>query len=154
MLVAQSCPTVCDPMDCSPPGSSVPEIFQARILEWVAISFSKGSSQPRDRTQVSCTAGRFFTNWATGEARPKQSHMQTQSKQVCHVQKYDTQKWRKRKHYIFSQKEFFQQLIPYVRIVARWLGSRVLPVFKASFYCLLCIYGQVINHFLQWFSHL
>ena len=52
-------------MDCSPPGSSVHEIFQARILEWVAISFSRGSSQPRDRTQVSCTAGRFFTDWAT-----------------------------------------------------------------------------------------
>ena len=56
------CPTLCDPMDCNPPGSSVHEIFQARIPEWVAISFSRGSSQPRDRTQVSCTAGRFFTN--------------------------------------------------------------------------------------------
>ena len=56
------------PMDCSPPGSSVHEIFQARILEWVAISFSRGSSQPRDQTQVSCTAGRFFTKWATREA--------------------------------------------------------------------------------------
>ena len=51
-------------MDCSPPGSSVHEIFQTRILEWVAISFSKGSSRPRDRTQNSCTLGRFFTNWA------------------------------------------------------------------------------------------
>ena len=68
VLVAQSCPTLCDPMDCSPPGSSVHEIFQARILEWVAISFSRGSSQPRDWTWVSCTAGRFFTNWATREA--------------------------------------------------------------------------------------
>ena len=48
VLVAQSCLTLCDPMDCSPPGSSVHEIFQARILEWVAISFSRGSSQPRD----------------------------------------------------------------------------------------------------------
>ena len=55
-------------MDCSPPGSSVHEIFQARILEWVAISFSRGSSQPRDRNQVSCIAGRFFTDWATREA--------------------------------------------------------------------------------------
>ena len=51
----------CDPMEYSPPGSSVHGIFQARMLEWVAISFSRGSSQPRDRTQVSCTAGRFFT---------------------------------------------------------------------------------------------
>ena len=54
-------------MDCSPPGSSVHEIFQERTLEWVAISFSRGSSQPRDRNQGSCTAGRFFTDWATRE---------------------------------------------------------------------------------------
>ena len=59
--VAQSCPTLCDPVDCIPPDSSVHGILQARILERVAISFSKGSSLPRDQTQVSCTAGRFFT---------------------------------------------------------------------------------------------
>ena len=58
--VAQSCPTLCDPVDYSPPGFSVHRILQARILEWVAISFSRGSSQPRDRTQVSCFAGRRF----------------------------------------------------------------------------------------------
>ena len=51
--VAQSCPTLCDPVDCGPPGSSIHGIFQARILEWVAISFSRGSSQPKERTQVS-----------------------------------------------------------------------------------------------------
>ena len=67
VLLAQSCPMLCDPLDCSPPGSSVHEIFQARILEWVAISFSRGSSLPRDR-KVSCTAGRFFTDRATREA--------------------------------------------------------------------------------------
>ena len=50
--VAQSCPTLCDPMDCSLPGSSIHGIFQARVSEWVAISFPRGSSQPRDRTQV------------------------------------------------------------------------------------------------------
>ena len=60
MLVTQSSPTLCDPMDYSPPGSSVRGILQARILEWVAISFSRGSSQPRDGTQVSCVAGTFF----------------------------------------------------------------------------------------------
>ena len=49
-LVTQSCPTLCDPMDCNRPGSSVHGILQARILEWVAISFSRGSSQPRDQT--------------------------------------------------------------------------------------------------------
>ena len=66
--VTESCPTLCSPMDCSPPGSSVYRILQARTLKWVAISFSKGSSQPGDRTQVSCIAGRLFTVWATKEA--------------------------------------------------------------------------------------
>ena len=66
--VAKSCPTLCDCMDCSLPGSSVHGISQARLLEWVAIYFSRGSSQPRDRTWVSCVAGRFFTIWATREA--------------------------------------------------------------------------------------
>ena len=61
MIVAQSCLTLCDPMDCSPPGSSVHGISQARILEWVTISSSRGSSQPRERIQLSCIAGRFFT---------------------------------------------------------------------------------------------
>ena len=58
--VTQLYPTLCDPMDCSPPGSSIHWILQARILEWVAISFSRGSSQPRDRTQVSRIAGVGF----------------------------------------------------------------------------------------------
>ena len=58
--VAQSCPTLCNPVDCSLPDSSLRGILQARILEWVAISFSRGSSQPRDRTQVSHIAGRCF----------------------------------------------------------------------------------------------
>ena len=57
-----------DLRDCSLPGSSVHGIPQARILEWASISFSRGSSQPRNQTQVSCTAGRLFTNWATREA--------------------------------------------------------------------------------------
>ena len=57
------------PVDCSPPGSSVHGILQARLLEWVAISFSRGSSRPRDRTQVSRIAGRCFNLWATGELR-------------------------------------------------------------------------------------
>ena len=68
VLVAQLYQTLCDPVDCSRPGSSVPGILQARLLEWVAISLSKGSSRPRDWTQVSCIAGGFFTNWAIREA--------------------------------------------------------------------------------------
>ena len=67
-LVAQSCPTLCDPTDCGPPGCSVRWILQARILEWVAIPFSRGSFRPRDRTEVSRTAGRLFTFWASREA--------------------------------------------------------------------------------------
>ena len=60
VLVARSCPTLCDCMDCSPPGSSVHGILQARILEWVVNPFSRGSSPPRDQTEASCIADRFF----------------------------------------------------------------------------------------------
>ena len=67
VLVAQTCPTLCDPTNCSPWGFSVHGILQARILKWVAIPFSRGSSWPRDQTQVSHIARRFFTFWATGK---------------------------------------------------------------------------------------
>ena len=66
--IALICVQLLRPMDCSLPGSSAHGIFQARILEWVAISFSRGSSWPRNQTQVSRIAGSFFTNWATQEA--------------------------------------------------------------------------------------
>ena len=68
---AQSCPTLCDPVGCSPPGSSVHGISQARILEWVAIFFSRGSSRPRDRpyiSYVSCIANRIFTTALPGKS--------------------------------------------------------------------------------------
>ena len=68
--VVQSCLTLWDPMDCSLPGSSIYGISEARVLEWVAASFSRGSYQSRDWTQVSRSAGRCFTTWATREARP------------------------------------------------------------------------------------
>ena len=61
MEITQLCPTLCDPIFCSLPGSSIHGIFQARVLEWVAISFSRGSSQPRAQTQVSRIVGRRFT---------------------------------------------------------------------------------------------
>ena len=67
--VAQLYPTLCNPMNYSQPVLSVHEILQARILEWVAILFSRGSSQPSDRTWVSCIAGWFFTIWATREVQ-------------------------------------------------------------------------------------
>ena len=69
VLVAKSCLTLWDPMDCSLPGSSVHGILQKRILEWVAVPFSRASSQLMDWNQVSCIAGRFFTIWATREAQ-------------------------------------------------------------------------------------
>ena len=62
--ISQSCSTLCDPMDYTVYG-----ILQAKILEWVTFPFSRGSSQPRDHTQVSCIAGGFFTSWATREAQ-------------------------------------------------------------------------------------
>ena len=68
VLAAQSCPSLCVPMDCNPPGYSVHGILQARILERVVIPFSRGSSQPRDQTWVSCIIGGFFTVWTTREA--------------------------------------------------------------------------------------
>ena len=64
VLVAQSCLILCDPMGCSLPGSSVHGTLPARILERIAIPFSRGSSWPRDQTQVPHLAGRFFTIWA------------------------------------------------------------------------------------------
>ena len=64
VLVIQWCPTLCNPMDYSPPGSSVHGVLQARILEWVTMPSSRGSSWPRDQTRVSCIAHRFFTIWA------------------------------------------------------------------------------------------
>ena len=66
--VAQSCPTLCDLMDYTVHG-----ILQARILGWVAFPFSRGSSQPKHRTQVSRTAGGFFTSWATGKPSESES---------------------------------------------------------------------------------
>ena len=65
----QSCPTLCDPTDGSPPGSPVPGILQARTLEWVAISFSRGSSWRRDWTHVFCIGRRALYHWATREAQ-------------------------------------------------------------------------------------
>ena len=67
-LVAQLCPILCEPMDYNIPDSSVRGILQARILEWVAISFSRESSWPREQIHISCIANGFFTTSATWEA--------------------------------------------------------------------------------------
>ena len=67
--VTQSHPTLCNPTDCSLPGFSIHGFFQARILEWVAISFSRGSSRPREGTRVSHTAGRLYRLSQQGSSR-------------------------------------------------------------------------------------
>ena len=66
MFITESHPTLCDLIDCSLLGSSVYGILQARILEWIAVPFSRGSSWPRDRSPVSCIANGFFIIWAAG----------------------------------------------------------------------------------------
>ena len=68
----QSCPTLCDPMDCSPPGSSVHGVLQARTLEWIAMPSSRGSSQLRYQTCISCIAGKFFADESSGKPRERQ----------------------------------------------------------------------------------
>ena len=86
--VTQSCLTLCDPMDCSPPGSSVHGILQARILEWVAMPYSTGSSRPRDWSRVSCvscTAGRFFTAEALGKTTLYQQEFTKERSVWCHL---------------------------------------------------------------------
>ena len=82
-LAAKLCPTLCDPVDCSPP-SSVHGILQARALEWVAIAFSRGSSQPRNRSRVSHIAGRCFTIWATRKIR------QSKNPNLDNLKKFNT----------------------------------------------------------------
>ena len=82
------CVWLCDPMDCSLPGSSVHGITQTRILEWVAISSSRESSQPRDRTcisLISCITGGFFTHWSTWEAQSEIWRIQIKGTGLCHL---------------------------------------------------------------------
>ena len=82
----QSCLSLCNPKDCSPPGSSVHGILQARILEQVAMPSSRGSSRSRDQTWISCTAGRFFTT----EPPRKPACCRVSSVQLSHVQLFVT----------------------------------------------------------------
>ena len=82
VLVAQLCPTLFDPMDCNPPGSSVHGILQAKILEWVAISFSRESFEPKNRTHVTCIAGGFFTTEPPGKSSKGYSLKQEEANQT------------------------------------------------------------------------
>ena len=85
--VAKSCPSLCDIMDCSPPGFSVHGILQARILEWVAISFSRRSSWPRDQTHVSCIGRQILYHWATREALVHLKYTHFYRKKIWRIKK-------------------------------------------------------------------
>ena len=113
------CPILCDPMDCSPPGSSVHGILQARILEWVAISFCKGSSQPRDRTRVSCIAGRRFILWATREA-PKQKILNWVQKKIY-------------RFHINSPNPWTQNIFPFIWVFFNFLHWCITVLITQSF---------------------
>ena len=98
MKVTQSCPTLCDPTDCIVHG-----ILQARKLEWVAFPFSRGSSQPRDWTQVSLTVGRFFTGWATREVH----EVKVNVKSLSRVQFFATPSYQAPPFMEFSRQEYW-----------------------------------------------
>ena len=79
-LVTKSCPTLCGPMGCSPPGSSVHRLLQGKILEWVVIFFSRGSSRPRDWTCLSCIGRRILDHWVIREA-----HLKKKKKKIIYL---------------------------------------------------------------------
>ena len=91
--VTQSCPTLCDSMNCSLPGSSVHWIFPARILEWFAISFSRGSSRFRDQAHASCLCRQILYHWTTREAQF---------------------------HFTYVKKETMRNLIIFFKVWKRW----------------------------------
>ena len=101
MKVAQPCPTLGNPMDYSPPGSSVHGISQERTLEWVAISFSRGSSQPWDQTCISCLSGRFRLNFLNLHFRQIQAKSPGKPLQLYYQLKHDERKLSILKQHIF-----------------------------------------------------
>ena len=116
VLVAQLRLTLCYPMDCSLPGSSVLGIYQARLLEWVAISFSRGSSQPRDQTWVSGIADRFLAIWAT-----RQALKGTDKHQLLVFWLYNKKAWRTRILFLDWVNQCF------VSEVRKYLAGKGLP---------------------------
>ena len=129
----QLCPTLCNCMDCSPPGSSVHGISQARILKWVAMPSSRGPSQPRDRTHVSCVfciAGRFFTTEPPGKPLTDLSPV---LKKVLHIQEMLSQ-------YLLSQQDlpsiswkwFHPSLVLPVQVNCRQWPPSTLPLLSRS----------------------
>ena len=88
-LVAKSCTTLCDTMDCSPLGSSVRGISQVKTLEWIAISFWRGSSQPRDQTLTSCISKRILYHWAAIGLPHTRTHTHTHTHLHTYIHKYE-----------------------------------------------------------------
>ena len=126
--VAQSCPTLWEPMD-----NTVHGILQARILEWVAFPFCRGSSQPRDRTQVSHIAGRFFTNWATRSV-----------KFSLIVEMEMGGRWS-----LATELKLQASIVPVLSLVAPWhagsFQTRKIPKHRDQT-CVPCIGRQILNH--------
>ena len=128
VTVVQLCLTLCDPMYCTPPGFSVHEILQARIPEWVSISFSRGSSRPRDQAWVSYIADGFFTVWATRESCEWlrvfsfiKIYNWSCSLAMCKIQCYQS-----------SRREF-----RYMLLLPQWVSSNIAPyTFREYFSCL------------------
>ena len=104
VLVTQSCLTICDPTDCNMPGSSVHRLLQARILEWIAVRFSRGFSWPRHQTRVSCIAGRLYLRSHKGSPE-HQRHCQDHSWSLALSQK--TSKFKKKCYQLMAWKTEF-----------------------------------------------
>ena len=118
-IVPQLCPTLCDPMDCSLPGSSVHGIFQAIVLEWIAISFSSGTSQPRDGTQVSCIVDRCFTIWATREVQQIYIHLITTGIQMKILARCKVAFWKMKLHMICFLLMLIKRPFLYLSIISK-----------------------------------
>ena len=158
--VAQLCPTLCDPMDCSLPGSSVHGIFQARVLEWIAISFSRGSSRPRDPTQVSRIVDRRFTVWATREVLARCLRHNYQSLKInCSFKK----KWSKKDGLPlvdFTQKEHLSHLALFFARLSTWGLLRVqchtlkqkrkIACYKGNWFLHDCATFRFFFHSMNW----
>ena len=129
----------CDPMDCVLPGSSVHGILQARILEWLAISFSRGSSWARDGTWVSCTAGRLFTDWAMMEAQfniwPLLFLLQDWSYGS------DQHTWEEKK---MEKKLFLESISHWFKIFNKWHTNVQVPFYLFLFICSCCTTCRIL----------
>ena len=122
--VSQLCPTLCDPMDCSLPCSTVHGIFQARVLEWVAIAFSRGSSQPEDQTRVSRIVGRCFTIRATREDL-KYDHKWTSRQKQIHRHREQTCSCLRKEDGGGKEWEFGVNRCK--RLYMEWINNKALP---------------------------